>query len=162
MNADNFFYLRHGQSEANARGLMCGRNCDSRLTETGREQARVAGNILNRSAVVRSICASPLDRTQETARIVATILCIPITTMDELAEWDVGSWDHQPFVNVREEFLGTAEPPGGETRSAFARRVDVALSRCAALPQPVLFVSHGGVWIAVQKLLELLPLFFTE
>jgi len=26
---DTFFYLQHGQSEANLHGLMCGRNCDS-------------------------------------------------------------------------------------------------------------------------------------
>ncbi|HYZ74391.1 MAG TPA: histidine phosphatase family protein, partial [Chthoniobacterales bacterium] len=157
MDLDSWFHLRHGQSEANVLGLMCGRQCDSPLTETGRDQARAAAAILARTVAIHSICASPLHRAQETARIIASILSLPVSTIDELAEWDIGSWDHQPFIKVREEFLGSAEPPGGETRAAFARRVAIALDGCAAVQQPVLVVSHGGVWMAVQRLLGLDP-----
>jgi 2,3-bisphosphoglycerate-dependent phosphoglycerate mutase len=113
MNLDRFLYLRHGQSEANQRGLMCGRRCNSRLTEVGREQARLAAGILGRTCIVGSICASA----QETAQIVNTVLSVPIIAIEELAEWDVGAWDHQPFTSVRDEFLD-ADPPGGETRAA--------------------------------------------
>jgi 2,3-bisphosphoglycerate-dependent phosphoglycerate mutase len=88
---DTFFYLRHGQSEANLHGLMCGRNCDFRLTELGRGEARLAARILSRTSVVASICASPQHRAQETAQIVNTALSVPLVTIDELAEWDVGS-----------------------------------------------------------------------
>jgi hypothetical protein len=35
MNLETFFYLRHGQSAANLAGLMCGRNCESPLTDLG-------------------------------------------------------------------------------------------------------------------------------
>jgi broad specificity phosphatase PhoE len=110
---DSFLYLRHGQSEANLRGLMCGRHCDSRLTELGREQALVAAGILGRTSLVGSICVSPQQRAQETARIVNAVLSVSIVTIEELAEWDVGSWDHQPFASVRDEFLSSADPPGG-------------------------------------------------
>jgi broad specificity phosphatase PhoE len=158
MNWDSFCYLRHGQSHANFRGVMCGRRCDSRLTEVGRKQARQAGLILSRTSIIKSICASPQHRAQETARIVGVALSIPVTTIDELAEWDVGAWDHQPFKRVREDFLGTTEPPGGETRSAFARRVETALKKCVMLDHsPVLLVSHGSVWITIQRLLGLQP-----
>lgn len=154
---DTFLYLRHGQSEANLRGLMCGRHCDSRLTELGREQARLAAIILGRTCLVGSICVSPQDRAQETARIVNAVLSVPIVTMDELAEWDVGSWDHQPFASVRDEFLSSANPPGGETRPALVQRVESALHRCMDVTQPTLVVSHGGVWMAVQQILGLEP-----
>jgi broad specificity phosphatase PhoE len=157
MDLGTFFYLRHGQSEANVAGVMCGRKCESRLTDVGREQARLAAEILKRSSVIGSVCASPQHRAQETAQIVTAFLSVPITTIDELAEWDIGSWDHQPFSSVREEFLSTADPPGGESRHTFAVRVKKALHRCAAAKQPALIVSHGGVWMAVQQVLGLEP-----
>lgn len=78
-------------------------------------------------------------------------------TIEELAEWDVGSWDHQPFASVREDFLSKADPPGGETRLELVQRVEAALHRCADLPPPALIVSHGGVWMAVQQILGLEP-----
>jgi broad specificity phosphatase PhoE len=59
MGLETFFYLRHGQSEANLHGLTCGRNCDSRLTKRGCGEARLAARILSRTSVVASICASP-------------------------------------------------------------------------------------------------------
>jgi broad specificity phosphatase PhoE len=155
MNLETFFYLRHGQSAANLAGLMCGRNCESPLTDLGREQAHLAALMLGRVSVIKSICASPQHRAQETAQIVTTVLSVPIITIDELAEWDVGSWDHQPFASVREEFLGNVDPPGGETRLALVQRVKAALNRCAEVSQPTLIVSHGGFWMAVQQILEL-------
>jgi broad specificity phosphatase PhoE len=136
---------------------MCGRHCDSRLTDLGREQARLAANILERTATVGSICVSPQHRAQETAQIVNAVLSVPILTIDELAEWDVGSWDHQPFANVREDFLSSADPPSGETRSALVQRVHAALNRCVDGEQPTLIVSHGGIWMAVQQILGLEP-----
>jgi broad specificity phosphatase PhoE len=136
---------------------MCGRNCDSPLTDLGWEQARLAARILGQVSVIKSICASPQHRAQETAEIVTAVLSVPIVTIDELAEWDVGSWDHQPFASVREEFLGNADPPRGETRPALVERVKAALNRCAGVSQPTLMVSHGGVWMAVQQILELQP-----
>ena len=153
----DFLYLRHGQSEANLRGLMCGRHCDSRLTQLGREHARLAGEVVSRSSNIRSICASPQSRAQETAQIVNAVLSVPIITVDDLAEWDVGFWDHQPFNSVRDEFLNNVDPPGGETRSALALRVKAALNRCADEMPPTLIVSHGGVWMAVQQILGLEP-----
>jgi broad specificity phosphatase PhoE len=157
VDLEDFLYLRHGQSEANLRGLMCGRHCDSRLTEVGREQARLAAEVLGRTSLVGSICVSPQHRAQETAQIVNAVLSVPIVTIEELAEWDVGVWDHQPFVSVRDEFLNNVDPPGGETRPALTQRVQAALDRCAGVKQPALIVSHGGVWIAVQQILELEP-----
>ncbi|MBV9875495.1 MAG: histidine phosphatase family protein [Verrucomicrobia bacterium] len=158
MNLESLFYLRHGQSGANLAGLMCGRNCDSPLTDLGREQACLAARILGQVSVIKSICASPQHRAQETAEIVMAVLSVPIVTIDELAEWDVGSWDHQPFAAVREQFLSNVDPPGGETRLALVQRVKGALSHCAAVSQPALIVSHGGVWMAVQQILGLEPI----
>jgi broad specificity phosphatase PhoE len=86
---------------------------------------------------------------------VNAVLSVPIVTIEELAEWDVGAWDHQPFVSVRDQFLSSADPPGGETRSAFAMRVRTALHQCVDKEQPALIVSHGGVWMAIQQILGL-------
>lgn len=63
---DTFLYLRHGQSEANLRGLICGRHCDSRLTELGREQARLAAIILGPDVSCRiDLCQSPGSRPRD-------------------------------------------------------------------------------------------------
>jgi broad specificity phosphatase PhoE len=61
------FLVRHGQSEANARGLLCGR-ADPPLTEHGRAQAREIAARLPRPD---RIVSSPLARARDTAAALA-------------------------------------------------------------------------------------------
>jgi broad specificity phosphatase PhoE len=63
------YFVRHGESEANASGLMAG-TYDTSLTEQGKQQAKKAGQDLTGKGIELVIC-SPLTRTRQTAIIIA-------------------------------------------------------------------------------------------
>src|SRR5436309_1380376 len=64
------YFVRHGESEANSLGLSAGSEFDTPLTNFGREQARKAGQEL-KDKKIELIIASPMERTVETATIIA-------------------------------------------------------------------------------------------
>ena len=67
-----FWFLRHGETDYNARGLSQGA-IDIPLNDNGRAQAKAAGSLLAGKGIVSIVC-SPMLRTRETAIIVAAEL----------------------------------------------------------------------------------------
>lgn len=160
--------LRHGQTEANASGLLQGR-ADLPLTERGRAQAAAAAARLPAGAAV--VC-SPLRRARETAQIVAETLAaaVPsgppagvagpagsappatavVTVDDRWIELDYGEWDGRPVRDVPAgEWAAWRDdigfrPPGGESLSDLGRRVRGACEDLAvpAAAGDVIIVSH--------------------
>jgi len=90
------FLVLHGQTEWNRDGRLQGHS-DSPLTDEGCRQAERAGTILR--AHLRGparIIASPLGRTQATARIVARCLDQPESSIEtdiRIAELRLGCWE---------------------------------------------------------------------
>jgi hypothetical protein len=63
--------VRHGQSRANAAGLLIGR-ADSPLTGLGHQQAVALGEVLaSRGVAAGRILTSPLQRAMKTAQVIA-------------------------------------------------------------------------------------------
>ncbi len=55
------YFVRHGESEANLKGVFAGQRDNSLLTEKGKQQARVtAQNIKNKGILIDRIISSPL------------------------------------------------------------------------------------------------------
>ncbi len=86
-----FYFVRHGQSILNARGIRQG--SEGQLSEKGVEQAHITGERLSQEQRATKepmdvILASPYDRTRETASIIAEHLQIkrPIEFVDLLHE----------------------------------------------------------------------------
>jgi probable phosphoglycerate mutase len=115
--------VRHGQSEANAAGLLVGR-LDSALTELGLRQAAAIGEMLAAAAdqPIR-VLTSPLSRARHTAEIIAGSFggeLVPEVD-DRLIELDYGELDGlRPAELGRGVWAGwrsnvTWRPPGGET-----------------------------------------------
>lgn len=154
--AHPFYFLRHGETHWNAAGTTQGQLCAG-LNETGREQARRAAAALSGEPITQ-IVASPLERAFETARIVAEPHGLAVETDDGLMECHLG--DHQGGPTgpwLREFFLGTYDPPGGETFAGFCDRVWAAMERAVARGPGTLLVAHGGLWIAAQSRVTLDP-----
>lgn len=144
---------RHGETEWNAERRWQG-HTDVPLNALGRDQAhdlaaRLAGEHLD------VIYASDLSRARETAEIVGAALGVPVRTLPELREIDVGSWsgrtteeiqreDHGARDRVREHGYGWE---GGETPAQMAERVVAAVRELAAAHPDgrILLVAHGGV-----------------
>lgn len=76
--------VRHGQV-ANPLGVIYGRLPGYHLSERGQEQARQAARRLERSDV-GMVWASPLERAQETAQIIAEPHGVSVITDDRLVE----------------------------------------------------------------------------
>jgi len=152
-----FYFVRHGQTDANLQGIMCGGMWDLELNQTGLTQAQVAAQRFKEKVKdLQRICVSPLKRAQQTAGYFSELYAhLPLEKIEELREWKIGSWEKALFESIKDDFLGTGEPEGGETRKQFRGRVHSALKICQTKPGPFLMVSHGGVGLALQEILGL-------
>ncbi len=101
--------VRHGQSTYNLQGRYQGRCDDSVLTEKGEQDAKLTGLALQQTPI-DAVYASPLQRTQQTAKIILTQLhChsdrhVPLYTRDRLREIHLALWEGLPFKTVQKEF----------------------------------------------------------
>ena len=96
--------VRHGQSAANAAGLLVGR-VDSPLTELGRRQAAALGRALAAApATAVRIITSPLQRAMQTAEAIAAAYAAT-TPAQSAARPGVGGTGVAPEVGVDERFV---------------------------------------------------------
>jgi broad specificity phosphatase PhoE len=157
-----FYFVRHGESEANAARRFAGRT-DSPLTERGRLQAEGVAATLASERFDR-IISSPLSRCRDTALAIARRHQLPVDLEPDLVEIDVGDKTGAPFDEVRglpewndDGFIAW---PRGETLDQVLSRAHHVITRVAAesAGQRVLVVSHGGVTrILMSHFLGLLP-----
>jgi len=141
--------VRHGQTAFNAEGRIQGAK-DSPLTALGEEQGRRLGQMLGRIAPKEvRIIASPLGRTQHTARIIREHggFGSPIETDARLAEISLGEWDGMLKGDIRERVPDyDAGPnrwswffnaPGGDSWDALNTRLQSWLEEAVATDHPI-------------------------
>lgn len=146
--------MRHGETDDNAAGIWQGHR-DSRLSATGREQARLAAPVL---AALRPsvVVSSDLRRAADTADAVAARLGVPVTRDARLREIDVGRWGGRTAAEVRESDPATLlalskgidarRGHSGETVAELALRARAAADEVVAALAPGqtgLIVCHG-------------------
>jgi len=145
---------RHGRTEWNATGRFQGQ-LDPPLDETGRREAAsgaaqlVATGLLPRGTVVVS---SDLDRTVETAQVLAGLLGVELRRDARLREHGMGCWEGLTRDEVAQRYPDqfadwVAGRPvrgrGGEDPAAVAQRAVAALVDLPEAPVAVV-VTHGG------------------
>jgi len=119
--------IRHGESVANAQGLLLGRT-DAALTEKGMAQAAAVHQLLD--GPVLTLRSSPLSRARDTAARLG--LDAPIEIDDRWIEVDYGEYECQPLREVPAEVWREwrrnpdFRPAGGETLSEVDARVATA------------------------------------
>lgn len=149
------YIVRHGQSQANAAGILQGSQVDTPLTIKGQQQAQLVGQQLAaRKISFDLVVASPLLRAAQTATIIA-----PRTTTIfdwRLKEFDYGNWDGQLEKDIWQKFPayfdeqhnllpGAAHINHGETFSQVTARLRQLFTQLATdFPQAnLLLASHG-------------------
>jgi probable phosphoglycerate mutase len=151
--------VRHGQSTWNADGRWQGR-ADPPLSELGEQQAADVVAVLHRrtdGVRVDRIWASPLQRAQRTAEIVAGGLGLEVAFDERLQEVDAGEWTGLTRAEIEAEWPGYLDehrrPPGFEDREHLAARALAALADISTVAPgaTVLVVTHGGVIGAVER-----------
>ena len=139
------YFLRHGESKANVDGLFAGQKEDSPLSNIGIEQAEAAAQEL-RNMHFNRIIASRLNRTRQTAEVVAKVIGFDPSRIeydDRIVEYDMGSLTGTPIRKVTSDELVSAE--GAEEVVHFQARVVSFLKEHKDLPEDILLVSHAGV-----------------
>jgi broad specificity phosphatase PhoE len=136
------FLVRHGQTAANADGLLLGR-ADPALTDLGRRQAAALAAFLPRP---ERLISSPLRRALDTS----SAFDAPIEVDDRWIELDYGDLDGTPVHTVSAELWECWRadpdfvPPGGESLRDLGGRVRDACEelRDDAARRTIVVVSH--------------------
>lgn len=154
--------VRHGQTTANASGVLAGRT-DVGLNETGQRDAQALGRALA-SVPLAALVSSPLIRTKATAQLLLEPRTDPLalSTDEGLVEVEYGEWTGKALADLAKEPLWSlvqSHPaavtfPDGEAMAAMAARaVATVRSWCARFEDDpgaaVVFVSHGDVIKAI-------------
>ncbi len=138
--------LRHGETEWSKSGRHTSRT-ELDLTETGREQAKAAGETLAQLHLDNPIVvSSPRKRAAVTAELAGL-------TVDEvnpsISEWDYGDYEGTTTEEIRKAvpnwLVWTHGCPGGETSVDVCERADRAIEMALAHMESrdVVFVGHG-------------------
>ena len=162
MKPTTFYFVRHGESEGNAARIFTGQT-DSPLTARGRQQAEAVADELADVKFDR-IVSSDLSRTRDTAKVIAKRHGLPVETLPELREINVGDRTGTPFDEARGlpnwSDDGFVSWPGGETLDQVLARTLGAIERFTreSPGKTILIVGHGGVnRIVLSHFLGILP-----
>jgi len=141
MPITRIYLIRHGATILTAEDRFAGAT-NVPLSDEGRSQARSLSERLS-SFPISAVYASPLDRTMETARILATPHELEVSPRDGLREISHGHWEQLTRQEVEQQFPKEAAawdedpytyaPEGGESGLAVTAR---------ALPDLMDIVRH--------------------
>ncbi len=149
---------RHGESEANAAGIVQGSE-DAPLTPRGREQAAAIAEQL-RTMTIDVIVTSALRRSKETADIINGGRNISVVAFPELHERSKGDWEGIPkkeFAAQYPEVVAAwardedVRPPNGENFFDVSARALPTIEKLLAeyRGKTILHVGHGNVLRAI-------------
>lgn len=164
----SYWYLRHGQTDWNARNLSQGRT-DIPLNTVGLSQAVAAGNAIAKhwdhlEVPITQIISSPLGRARKTAEITASIIkekvgvTIPVELDDSLKEVCFGIEEGKPMGPWYDDWIaGTFTPENGESFAVLCARISEAVNRSIRKAQDgtVLIVAHGGIFRSLRHMMGL-------
>jgi broad specificity phosphatase PhoE len=138
---------RHGQTDANAAGIVQG-HLPTELNALGHTQARrLADRLATYEPGVERVVSSPLARAHQTAAAVGARLGVRVETDEGWSERHFGSGQGKPFDLLRimtEGKLAHVDPEDAEPRDDFDARVRAALASLDA-KRVTAVLTHGGV-----------------
>ena len=92
-------FLRHGQAENNTKRILAGRTEGVPLTKIGIEQAEQIGKYL-KPIDISAIYSSPIERANNTAKIVAESNSIDYKLDERLTELDMGKFTRMSYDKI--------------------------------------------------------------
>jgi isoleucyl-tRNA synthetase len=156
-----FYILRHGEAQSNVDDILSASINDGKfLTETGVRQIEEAAEKL-KDEKIELIISSDLDRTKQTAGIVAEKLGIEIIYDERLRETNVGECEGRKMEGEVEEIMARRRLgedisfPGGECWSELGKRAkNFYEDMLVKYPgKKILIVSHGDLLASLNAIL---------
>jgi phosphoserine phosphatase len=147
--------VRHGQTPWNKDKIFRGSR-DIPLNDTGREEARLAGEWLKTEAIHAAYC-SPLSRARDTGEAIACQHGLQVLDLPGLTDLYYGDWEGMPLSEVKIKYVDlyhqwetaphTVRFPGGETLDEVkVRAMDAVEEVVRRHPgQTVLLAAHRAV-----------------
>jgi broad specificity phosphatase PhoE len=147
------YFLRHGQSEAQAKGLYPADGEDPPLTIIGKQQAADAIAELTKLNI-SEIISSPLKRALQTAEIVRDSLGLKneVEVDNRLTESDVGILQGKPMIKLTPDHLLKIQAK--EDPQQFYNRLFDFLKDNYAKHGSILIVSHSSVGRMVEAIIK--------
>ncbi len=152
--------IRHGRTHLTETKRISGRGGENpKLSDLGRIDARMAAEAVAQIgksgpwsylSPVSAIVSSPIQRTQDTANIIANEIGLSVSLNENIAEISFGDWDGSTNDEVRENWPNEFEawqgswdvaPPNGESLEEFDLRVVKGLFEIVS--------DHAGKTVAV-------------
>lgn len=96
-----FYLVRHGTNDFIGKAIA-GRTPGVHLNAAGREQAQRVAKRLSTEGIQRIIC-SPMERCQETALPLSTLINVPIETSDAVLEIDFGDYSGKTLKELESQ-----------------------------------------------------------
>jgi broad specificity phosphatase PhoE len=147
MPAEYLFIVRHGETEANAKGIEAG-PLNYPLTKKGKKNVLFIAKKLSK-VKINAVYSSPIFRAQETAKILANPHKIKVKTLEDLTETKIkpeflGKEARQHILTDPEAYL--------ETKNELLKRTKKAIEIITKETEGnTIVVSHGDV---INALLE--------
>ena len=151
------YFIRHGESEANAQHVISNYASPFGLTERGKQQVQVLAERL-KDLPITTMYSSPVLRAMDTADILYQSLDLPYRVIEALREYNCGvlegksdeeSWRlHRQYYEdwtLRHNY--TSKPEGGESFVDIQNRfVPFIESLKSDEDEHILLVGHGGLF----------------
>jgi broad specificity phosphatase PhoE len=147
--------VRHGQTPWNKDKIFRGSR-DIPLNDTGREEARLAGEWLKGETIHAAYC-SPLSRARDTGEAIARHHGLAVADLPGLTDLKYGDWEGLPLTEVKVKYADlyrrwetaphTVRFPNGETLDEVkVRALDAVAAVVQRHPeQTVLLAAHRAV-----------------
>ena len=167
------YIIRHGETDANAKGLIQGRS-NFALNANGIRLAEITGKAM-KGIHFEKAYSSPLDRAHQTAELVLKESGneeVPILIDERIIEVNFGNWEQKSFRNIAEgneemsaelvaEFFENPRHmsrfPKGESIDELCERTQEFLKELAADPENwdknILVATHGTALRAMLNFL---------
>jgi broad specificity phosphatase PhoE len=126
-----FYFIRHGETEWNAAGRLCGRT-DVPLSDVGRRQAQLLAVRL-KPIPFEALYSSPLRRALETASILGHAIGREAVADPRLLELSYGAWEGRTSDEIKranpdvyrawEQDPASVAPPEGESGEQLIERL---------------------------------------
>jgi len=98
------YLIRHGENNQVKQKRLAGRLPNVHLNDKGRQQAQSLAAILAEHTF-QAVISSPLERTMETARPLATQLDVHVIPAEGLLEIDYGTWEGKTLKQLQRRKL---------------------------------------------------------
>lgn len=146
----HLYFMRHGLSVSNMRGLLSGRD-DTPLAKEGIKQCEAAAKQISKLNI-DAIVSSPMQRAMESAKIIAEAIGYPedkIIVSELFMEREFGPLEGADYRHYRHQNLDNSE--GVEHSSSIIKRAEQGLELLKGIPADnILVVSHGSLGRALR------------